>query len=89
MRILCDSYILSTKNNRVVVLFMFGILKNRELTMLLILNNWALVFKIMERLISLLHIFHKQVLSLLACFLTVSYNVSGRLLLCHLDLFDL
>ena len=46
MRIVCiakDSHILSTKNYRVFVIFMFEILTNRELTMPLILNNWAQV----------------------------------------------
>ena len=32
-----------TKNNSIFVIFMFEILKNRKVTMSLILNNWALV----------------------------------------------
>ena len=39
-----DSYIFSTKNNSVFVIFMLEILMNRSLTMLLILNNWALKY---------------------------------------------
>ena len=38
-----DSHILLTKNNCVFVIFMFEVLKNHYLTMLLILNNWALI----------------------------------------------
>ena len=49
MRILCnakDSHIFSTKNNSVVVIFMFEILTDCYLTTSLILNNWAQVLQI-------------------------------------------